>query len=72
MEDQQVKTPPQFLPKLKDKKITVRLMDGRPIIGILEAYNLYELLLNCNNNKKMLIFKGAISSVEFEGKIMEK
>ena len=38
--------PPQFLPKLLKRQIMIRMMDGRPIKGVLEAYNNYELLLD--------------------------
>jgi hypothetical protein len=35
-----------FIPKLKDKKVTIRLVTGgQPITGTFEAYNPYEILL---------------------------
>jgi host factor-I protein len=43
-------------------------VDGRPIKGVLEAYNAYELLLDLGNGKKQIIFKGAISSIDYEDK----
>jgi host factor-I protein len=70
--DSEVKTksvgPPQFLPKLLKRPIMIRMMDGRPIKGVLEAYNAYELLLDLGNGKKQIIFKGAIASIDYEDK----
>jgi host factor-I protein len=60
--------PPQFLPKLLNRSIMIRMMDGRPIKGVLEAYNVYELLLDLGQGKKLIVFKGAISSIDYEGK----
>jgi host factor-I protein len=37
---------PQFLPKLLKRPIMIRMMDGRPIKGVVEACNNYELLLD--------------------------
>jgi sRNA-binding regulator protein Hfq len=56
---------PNFLNKLVGHKVLCRMVDGRPINAVLEAYNAYELLFNIGNGKKMLIFKHAISSIEF-------
>ena len=56
---------PQFLPKLRGQKILVRMTDGRPIQGILEAYNLYELKLDLGRGKKMVLLKGAVASIEY-------
>ena len=56
---------PQFLPKLKGQKILVRMTDGRPLQGVLEAYNLYELKLDLGRGKKMVLLKGAIASIEY-------
>lgn len=60
--------PPQFLPKLLNRSIMIRMMDGRPIKGTLEAYNAYELLLDLGNGKKQIIFKGAVSTIDIEDK----
>ena len=60
---------PQFLPKLLNQKIMVRMFDGRPIQGILEGYNNYELKLGLGRDKKLILFKGAISSIEYEEKV---
>ncbi len=60
--------PPQFLPKLLCRSIIIRMMDGRPIKGVLEAFNAYELLLDLGHGKKMIIFKGAVSTIEYEEK----
>ena len=60
---------PQFLPKLLNQKIMVRMFDGRPIQGILEGYNNYELKIGLGRDKKMILFKGAISSIEYNERI---
>ena len=57
---------PQFLPKLMKQKILVRMVDGRPIQGVLEGYNNYELKLDLGRDKKLILFKGAISSIEYQ------
>jgi small nuclear ribonucleoprotein (snRNP)-like protein len=37
---------PQFIPKLKGKKVTIRLISGgQPVTGTLERYNPYEILI---------------------------
>jgi host factor-I protein len=60
--------PPQFLPKLLKRSVLIRMMDGRPIKGVLEAFNAYELLLDLGHGKKMIVFKGAVSTIEYEEK----
>ncbi|KUK43414.1 MAG: Uncharacterized protein XD72_2222 [Methanothrix harundinacea] len=60
--------PPQFLPKLLKRPIMIRMMDGRPIKGVLEAYNAYEILLDLGQGRKQIIFKGAIASIDYEDK----
>jgi len=55
--------PPQFIPKLKGKPVIVRMQDGRPIKGVLKAYNNYELLVE-QKKGSIILFKGAIASVE--------
>jgi len=59
---------PQFLPKLLNRSIMIRMMDGRPIKGVLEAFNAYELQLDLGQGKKLIVFKGAISSIDYEDK----
>ncbi len=61
-----VRGQPQFLPKLMKQKILVRMVDGRPIQGVLEGYNNYELKLDLGRDKKLVLFKGAISSIEYQ------
>jgi sRNA-binding regulator protein Hfq len=56
---------PNFLNKLVGHKVLCRMVDGRPVNAVLEAYNAYELLFNIGNGKRMLIFKHAVSSIEF-------
>ncbi|HII06355.1 MAG TPA: hypothetical protein HA349_03270 [Methanotrichaceae archaeon] len=58
----------QFLPKLLKRTIVIRMMDGRPIKGVLEAYNNYELQLGLGQGKKLIVFKGAVSSIDYEDK----
>ena len=37
---------PQFIPKLRGKKLIIRLVSGgQPITGTLEGYNPYEILI---------------------------
>ena len=56
--------PPQFIPKLKGQVVTVRMQDGRPIKGVLKGYNNYELLLEQRKGSTIILFKGAIASIE--------
>jgi sRNA-binding regulator protein Hfq len=54
----------QFIPKLRGKKITIRMTSGgQPIIGTLEAYNPYELLIRTAKGSTV-IFKHAIATIE--------
>ncbi|MGB3943964.1 MAG: hypothetical protein WBK88_04140 [Methanothrix sp.] len=61
------KTPgaPNFLPDMLGQKVLARLVDGRPINATLEAFNAYELLFDLGHGKKMMVFKHAVSSIEF-------
>jgi sRNA-binding regulator protein Hfq len=53
-----------FIPKLKDKKITIRLISGgQPVTGTLEGYNPYELLIKTVKGE-LLVFKHAIATIE--------
>ncbi len=69
MEEEQVKAKLaqrtfEFIPKLKGKKITIRLISGgQPITGILEAFNPYELLIQTAKGQ-ILVFKHAIATIE--------
>lgn len=54
-----------FLPAMLGQKILARLVDGRPITATLEAFNAYELLFDLGHGKKMVVFKHAVSSIEF-------
>jgi len=60
--------PPQFLPRFLNRPIMIRMMDGQPVKGVLEAFNNYELLLDLGQGKKLIVFKGAISSIDYEDK----
>ena len=58
------KQEPQFIPKLKGKKVTIRLVSGgQPITGILEDYNPYEVLIQTDKGQ-FLVFKHAIATIE--------
>ncbi len=58
--------PKQFIPRAVGQKVTIRLMDGRPLIAKLESHNNYELLLDVGKGKKMIVFKHAIGTMEYE------
>jgi len=56
--------PPQFIPKLKGKKVIIRLVSGgQPVTGIVEGYNPYEILLQTAKGQ-VLVFKHAIAVIE--------
>jgi RNA chaperone Hfq len=58
-------TGPQFIPKLKGKKVVIRLVSGgQPVTGILEGYNPYEILIKTAKGQ-VLVFKHAIAVLEF-------
>jgi sRNA-binding regulator protein Hfq len=54
---------PQFLPKLLNQKVTLRMVSGQPVTGELIGYNAYEILLKTPKGT-FLIFKGAIAWIE--------
>ena len=57
-------TGPQFIPKLKGKKVVIRLVSGgQPVTGILEGYNPYEILIKTAKGQ-VLVFKHAIATIE--------
>ena len=56
--------PPQFIPKLRGKKVTIRLVSvGQPITGIVDGYNAYEILIQTVKGQ-VLVFKHAIATIE--------
>ena len=56
--------PQQFIPKLKGKKVTIRLVSGgQPVTGIIEGYNPYEILLQ-TTKRQLLVFKHGIATIE--------
>jgi RNA chaperone Hfq len=56
--------PPQFIPKLRDKKVIIRLISGgQPVTGTIEGYNPYEILLQKAKGQH-LVFKHAIATIE--------
>jgi len=57
-------TGPHFIPKLRGKKVTIRLVTGgQPVTGILEGYNPYEILIKTAKGQ-VLVFKHAIATIE--------
>jgi len=57
-------TGPQFIPKLRGKKVIIRLVSGgQPITGIVEGYNAYEILIRTAKGQ-VLVFKHAIAVIE--------
>ena len=53
-----------FTPKLKDKKVTIRLVSGgQPITGTLDRYNPYEICIQTAKGP-ILVFKHAIATIE--------
>ncbi|MFA5430744.1 MAG: hypothetical protein WC329_06275 [Candidatus Omnitrophota bacterium] len=56
---------PQFIPRMLGQKVLCRMVDGRPLNAVLSGYNPYEIVFDLGNGKRMLIFKHAISSIEF-------
>ena len=56
--------PPQFIPKLKGKKVIIRLtLGGQPVTGTIEGSNPYEILL-LTAKGQLLVFKHAIATIE--------
>ena len=54
---------PHFIPKLKDKKVTIRLVSGgQPVTGTVEGYNPYELLMQTAKGQ-LLVFKHVIATI---------
>ena len=55
---------PQFIPKLKGKKVIIRLTSGgQPITGTIEGYNPHEILIQTAKGQ-LLVFKHAIATIE--------
>jgi len=53
-----------FIPELKGKKVTIRLVSGgQPITGTLERYNPYEILIQTVKGP-ILVFKQSIATIE--------
>lgn len=56
--------PFEFIPKLRGKKVVIRLTSGgQPVTGTIEAYNPYEILLQTTKGQ-LLVFKHAIATIE--------
>ncbi len=56
--------PPQFIPKLIGKKVTIRLLaGGQPVIGTIKAYNPYEILLETTKGE-IIVPKRSIAVIE--------
>ncbi|HNX08946.1 MAG TPA: RNA chaperone Hfq [Methanothrix sp.] len=55
---------PQFIPKFRGKKVIIRLISGgQPVIGTVEGFNSYEILLQTAKGE-LLVFKHAIATIE--------
>ena len=55
---------PQFIPKLRGKKVIIRLISGgQPCTGTIEGYNAYEILVQTAKGQ-LLVFKHAIATIE--------
>ena len=58
---------PQFIPKLRGKKLIICLVSGgQPITGTLEGYNPYEILIQSAKGQ-ILVFKHAVATIEIVG-----
>ena len=54
----------EFIPKLKGKKVIIRLISGgQPITGTLDSYNPYELMIQTTKGQ-ILVFKQAVATIE--------
>jgi RNA chaperone Hfq len=57
-------TGPQFIPKLKGKKVTIRLVSGgQPVTGKVEGYNPYEILIQTAKGP-IVVYKHTIATIE--------
>ena len=55
---------PQFIPKLKGKKVIIRVISGgQPIARTIEGYNPQEILIQTTKGQ-LLVFKHAIATIE--------
>ena len=56
--------PPQFILKLRGKKVVIRLVSGgQPVTGTVEKYNPYEILLQTAKGQ-LLVFKHVVANIE--------
>ncbi len=57
-------TGPHFIPKLRGKKVIIKLISGgQPVTGKVEGYNPYEILIKTAKGQ-VLVFKHAIAVIE--------
>ena len=55
---------PQFIPKIRGKKVIIRLISGgQPVTGTIEGYNPQEILIQTAKGQ-LLVFKHAIATIE--------
>jgi sRNA-binding regulator protein Hfq len=55
---------PQFIPKLRGKKVIIRLISGgQPVTGTIKGYNPQEILIQTAKGQ-LLVFKHAIATIE--------
>jgi sRNA-binding regulator protein Hfq len=54
----------EFIPKLKGKKVVIRLLSGgQPVTGFLESFNPYELQIQTAKGSQV-VFKRSIATIE--------
>jgi RNA chaperone Hfq len=64
MDEDAKQAPTQFIPKLRGKKVIIRLTSGgQPITGTIDGYNPYEILIQTAKGQ-LLVFKHAIATIE--------
>lgn len=62
-----------FLPDLVGKKVTIRLMDGRPLPNVtLCAFNPYEIKVEVGRGKRQILFKHGIMSIEYDEAVQQE
>jgi len=58
------RSPYEFIPRLKGKKVIIRLISGgQPVTGTVEGYNPQEILLQTAKGQ-LLVFKHAMATIE--------
>jgi sRNA-binding regulator protein Hfq len=63
---------PVFLPKLLDKRVAVKILDGKQISGTIKGFNAYEIRLRLMNGTEWLLFKHAIIAIAYPESYMNE